>query len=130
VYGISLNLKKCAFIVYSKTTLRFIISKKGKTHNPKKIEALINMLAPKTPQEIQVFNGMAQFYKCFIRNFASSMAPITKLLIRKIEIFEWIAECQITWENIKNWYIQALILINPNWELEFHVHIDAFQLVI
>jgi hypothetical protein len=57
------------------------------------------------------------------------MAPITKLL-RKVEVFKWITECQIAWEDIKNWHIQAPILINPNWELEFHVHIDAFQLVV
>jgi hypothetical protein len=67
VYGISLNLEQCAFMVYSRTTLRFIVSKEGTTHNPKKIEALVKMLVPKTPQEIQVFNGMAQFYKCFIK---------------------------------------------------------------
>jgi hypothetical protein len=53
------------------------------------------------------------------------MALITKLL-KKAEMFEWTIKCQITWENIKNWYIQALILISPKWELEFHVHIDAF----
>jgi hypothetical protein len=52
------------------------------------------------------------------------MAPITKLLT-KSEVFEWITKCQTTWKNIKNWYIQAPILISPNWELEFHVHIDA-----
>jgi hypothetical protein len=57
------------------------------------------------------------------------MAPITKFL-RKIEMFEWIVECQTTWENIKNRYIQTPILINPNWELEFHVHIDASQLIV
>ncbi len=34
-----------------------------------------------------MFNGMAQFYQCFIKKFASMMAPIKKLL-RKIEIFE------------------------------------------
>jgi hypothetical protein len=50
------------------------------------------------------------------------MALITKLLI-KAEVFEWIAKCQIAWEDFKNLYIQALI--NPNWELSFHVHIDA-----
>jgi hypothetical protein len=44
---------------------------------------------------------MAQFYKCFIKIFASIMAPITKLL-RKAEMFEWIGECQILWEDIKN----------------------------
>jgi len=54
-------------MVCSRTILRFIVSKKGKTPNPKKIEALINMKVLKTPQEIQVFNGMAQFYKCFIK---------------------------------------------------------------
>jgi hypothetical protein len=57
------------------------------------------------------------------------MAPITKLF-RKVEVFEWTVECQIAWENIKNWYIQVPILINPNWELEFHVHTYASQLLI
>jgi hypothetical protein len=52
------------------------------------------------------------------------MAPITKLL-REDEVFEWTVECQTTWEDIKNRYIQVPILISPNWELEFHVHIDA-----
>jgi hypothetical protein len=39
--------------------LGFIVSKEVKTHDLKKIEALVKMLIPKTPQEIQVFNGMA-----------------------------------------------------------------------
>jgi hypothetical protein len=52
------------------------------------------------------------------------MSLIIKLL-KKSEVFEWIEKCQNAWEEIKNQYIQALILISPNWELEFHVHIDA-----
>jgi hypothetical protein len=55
------------------------------------------------------------------------MALITKLL-KKTKVFEWTAECQTTWEDIKNWYIQAPIVINPKWELEFHVHTYASQL--
>jgi hypothetical protein len=46
-------------MVCSRTILGFIISKKGKTYDPKKIEALVKMPVPKTPQVIQVFNGMA-----------------------------------------------------------------------
>jgi len=60
--------------------LRFIVSKEGKRPYFKKIEVLVKMPVPKIPQEIQVFNGMAKFYRCFIENFASIMAPITKLL--------------------------------------------------
>jgi hypothetical protein len=72
------------------------------------------MLIPKTPHKIQVFNGMAQFYQCFIKVFASIMALITKLL-KKTELFEWTIECQTAWEDIKiNQYIQAPILISPN----------------
>ncbi len=58
-YGISLNLEKCAFMVCSKTILGFVVSKEGNTPDHKKIKALVKMLIPKTPKEIQVFNGMA-----------------------------------------------------------------------
>ncbi len=32
--------------------------------------------------------------------------------------------------KIKNQYVQAPILFNPNWEFEFHVHTDASKLAI
>ncbi len=54
-----MNPKKCAFMVCFGTILGFVISKEGKTLDPKKIEALVKMAVPKTPQEIQIFNGMA-----------------------------------------------------------------------
>jgi hypothetical protein len=62
------------------------------------------MLVPTTPQEIQVFNGIAQFCICFIKNFASIMSPITKLF-KKFEVFEWTKECHNSWEEIKNQYV-------------------------
>ncbi len=36
-YGISLNLDKCAFMVFSGMDFSFIISKEGKLPDPKKI---------------------------------------------------------------------------------------------
>ncbi len=77
-YGISLNPKKCAFMVFSGMILGFIVSKEVKLLDPKKIQVIVNMPPPKNPQQIQIFNGMAQFYKCFIKNFAVIMAPIIK----------------------------------------------------
>jgi hypothetical protein len=61
-YGISLNPNKCAFMVFLRMILGFIVSKEGKILDPKKIQAIINMPPPKNPQEIRLFNGMAQFY--------------------------------------------------------------------
>jgi len=54
-------------MVCSRTILGSIVFKEGNTPNPKKIEAFVKMPIPKTPQEIQVFNGMAQFYRHFIK---------------------------------------------------------------
>jgi hypothetical protein len=58
-YGISLNLDKCAFMVFSGMILGFIISKEGKLSDPNRMHEIVNMPPPKNPQQIQVFNGMA-----------------------------------------------------------------------
>ncbi len=42
----------------------------------------------------------------------------------------WIKKCQKSWELIEHKYIEALILIPPKWDLEFHVHIDASLLFV
>ncbi len=91
-YDITLNPNKCVFMVFSRMILGFIISKERKLPNPKKIQAIVNMPPPKNPQQTQVFNGMAQFYRCFIKKFVAIMAPITKL-IRKTKTFIWTEEC-------------------------------------
>ncbi len=57
------------------------------------------------------------------------MAPITKLMT-KTKPFILTIECQKAWDKIKQKYMEALILIPPNWQLEFHMHIDASLLEI
>jgi hypothetical protein len=76
-------------MVFLGMILGFIISNEGKLPDPKKI---VNMPPPKNPQQIQVFNGMAQFYRCFIKKNVTIMAPITKL-IRKTKNNNWTKEC-------------------------------------
>jgi len=126
-YKINLNPEKCAFMVFSDMILRFIISKEGKLLDPKKVEAIIKMPIPKNPRDIQVFNGLAQFYRCFVKKFAFIMASITKLM-GKLEEFIWTQECQDVWETIKRKYVE--ILIAPKWEKEFHVQMDASNLAM
>ncbi len=74
-FNISLNSKKHMFLVYLGAIVGYIVSKVGKLFDLKKISTIVNMPAPKTPKDTQVFNGMAQFYWSFIKNFAFIMAP-------------------------------------------------------
>jgi hypothetical protein len=48
-YGINLNLDKCAFMVFSRMNLGFIVYKKKKLLYPKKIQAIVNMPPLKNP---------------------------------------------------------------------------------
>ncbi len=57
------------------------------------------------------------------------MAPITKLT-RKTKTFLCTKECQKAQELIKKKYIEVLILISPNWQVEFHVHTNASLLAM
>jgi hypothetical protein len=88
------------FLVFFDVILGYIVSKERKLPDPKKITSIVNMLKPKTPKDIQVFNGMVQFYRCFIWNFTFIMAPIMKLL-QKTKVFHWTPKCQQAWEVIK-----------------------------
>ncbi len=57
------------------------------------------------------------------------MALIIKLT-RKTKTFLWMEECQKAQELIKHKYIEAPILISPNWQVEFHVHINVSLLIV
>jgi len=57
----------------------FIVSK-GTMGLDKKVEVLIKMSIPWNPHDIQVFNGLVQFYQCFVKKFVLIMASIIKVM--------------------------------------------------
>jgi hypothetical protein len=100
-------------MVFSGTILGFIVSKEGKIMDPKKVEALVDMLVPITPKEIQVSNGWHSFTGALLKTLPLNIMSIITKLFKKFEVFEWIIKCQNAWE-IKNRYQQAPISISPN----------------
>ncbi len=117
-FSINLNPKKCMFLVHLGIILGYVVSKESKLPYPKKNSAIAHMPTPKTFEDIQVFNGMAQYYKGFIKDFAFIIASITKLL-QKIEVLKWMVEYQQAWEEIKQRYMDAPILISFHWTSSF-----------
>jgi hypothetical protein len=74
-FYISLNPKKCMFLVHLGVILGYLVPKGSKLLNLKNHSAIVHMLTLKTPKDIQVFNGMVQYYRCFIEDFAFIMVP-------------------------------------------------------
>ena len=75
-YNINLNPDKCVFGVKVGKFLGFMISHRGIEANPEKMEAILNMKAPKTLNELQKLNGRITTLEQFILCSAKKYLPL------------------------------------------------------
>ena len=121
---ISLNLKKCIFAVPFDTLLGHVVCKQGVCVDPAKVAVIVHMEAPETVKQLRALLGYTGYYRRFIRNYTKITAPLEKLL-RKSEVFQWTADCRMALDTLKEKLAMAPILVHPDWDKQFHVHIDA-----
>src|SRR5437667_3411044 len=86
--GLHLKLSKCEFHVQTVSFLGYIISPKGISTDPVKIDSILSWPTPTCVLDIQTFLGFANFYRRFIRNYSRIIVPITNLL-KKTVAFSW-----------------------------------------
>ncbi|PKU81321.1 RNA-directed DNA polymerase [Dendrobium catenatum] len=118
-----LNPSKCEFATSSVYFLGFFISAAGVHVDKRKVEAIVNWPTPKSFTEIRSFHGLANFYRRFIYNFSSVMAPITDCL--KMKQFQWGEDQANSFDQIKVALSSAPVLALPNFDKPFHVDTDA-----
>ncbi|KAL6320193.1 hypothetical protein AAG906_004702 [Vitis piasezkii] len=118
-----INLKKCTFMSPSVVFLGFVVSSKGVETDPEKIKAIVDWPVPTNIHEVRSFHGMATFYRRFIRNFSSIMAPITECM--KPGLFIWTKAANKAFEEIKSKMVNPPILRLPDFEKIFEVACDA-----
>ncbi|GKV27101.1 hypothetical protein SLEP1_g36308 [Rubroshorea leprosula] len=117
------NLKKCSFITTSVTFLGYIITAQGIKMDPSKIDAIVNWPTPTSMHDVRSFHGLASFYRRFIKNFSSIVAPITDSL--KGDKFSWSGKAQRSFEELKRKLTKTSVLALPNFDLMFEVDCDA-----
>ena len=90
---------------------------------PKKTEAIRTWPIPASIKEIQAFLGLVSFYRKFIRNFSSIVAPLIDCL--KKGNFKWNTQQQESFNNIKKKLTSSPILQLPDFNSPFEVAVDA-----
>ncbi|XP_076748173.1 uncharacterized protein LOC143421991 [Maylandia zebra] len=123
--GANLKLKpsKCCLFWEQVAYLGHIISAGGISTDPQKVQQVTDWPAPRTVTEVRQFVGLASYYRRFVEDFATVAKPLHELT--KYARFNWTAECQGAFQELKRRLTAAPVLGYPLDQGDFFLDTDA-----
>jgi len=122
--GLQVDIAKCEFHTKKTRYLGLIITPGGIEMDPAKVRAVQEWLPPATKRQLQRFLGFANFYRRFIKGFSGLTKPLHDLT-KKTTTFDWSAECQTAFEELKAAFSSAPALRIYDWNRPAVVEVDA-----
>jgi len=104
--------------------LGHVILEKGISVDPKKIEAVLKWERPMNVTEIHSFLGLAGYYRRFIKGFSTIAFPMTRLTWKEVK-FEWLKDCDTSFQELKSRLTSTPVLALPKGHEGFVVYSDA-----
>ncbi|KAL0540156.1 hypothetical protein IC582_024386 [Cucumis melo] len=83
------KFSKCEFWLEQVVFLGHVVSAKGVSVDPQKVEAVVNWERPISATEVRSFLGLAGYYRRFIEDFSRLALPLTALTRKNVK-FEWL----------------------------------------
>lgn len=117
------KLSKCAFAQRQIEYLGHTVSSSSVKPVPEKILAIQQWPPPTSLQTLRGFLGLTGFYRCFIRGYAMTTAPLVHLLTK--DTFEWSTAAQDAFQALKTTVSTAPVLCLPDFSLPFTLETNA-----
>ena len=124
-HNLTLSPKKCQFMKTEIHYLGHMLSKSGIKPAPSNIDTINNFPVPNTMRRLRRFVGMANFFRKFIPNFSSIVAPLTDLTKKTNDKFKWNSEADRAFQIIKDKLLSNPVLMYPDFDEEFYLFTDA-----
>ena len=104
--------------------LGHIVSSKGIETDPEKVRCVSDWPTPTDQRSLKQFMGLASYYRRFVQGFAQVAAPLNALT-EKTKTWEWTAECNGAFLELKKRLVSAPILVMPCFYHKFILDTDA-----
>lgn len=122
--GLSLKATKCTFAATSMEYLGHDLTPEGIKPTSRLVKAVTDFPRPTNETEVRRFVALAGYYRRFMPEFSSRMAPLTKLL-RKTSEWTWEDQQEEAFAWAKAWLSKKPVLIYPDYTLPFKLTTDA-----
>ncbi|XP_012838229.1 PREDICTED: uncharacterized protein LOC105958770 [Erythranthe guttata] len=123
-YGMKLNPNKCAFGVQTGKFFGYMVTERGVEVNPEKVQAVINMKAPRSIKEVQTLAGRITALSRFISRSGEASYPFFKIL-RKGAEFRWTEESEVAFTQLKGLLAQLPLLTKPKAGEKLYVYLSV-----
>jgi hypothetical protein len=127
--NLQLHPGKCVFAQSEVHYLGFVLSEKGVSASPDKVEAVQNYPTPRNVRDVRAYLGLASFYRRLVPDFAEIAKPLTQLT-RKGQEFTWGPRQQEAFEGLKQKLCNPPVLAYPNFKLPFILTTDASKAAV
>ncbi|GBG86128.1 hypothetical protein CBR_g41031 [Chara braunii] len=121
-----INPKKCEWAKTQVLYLGYVLDGDGIRPEDSKIASFRDWPTPKTLTELRSFLGLANYYRKFVRNFSTIVAPLRRLL-KKETIWKWDQDCTSAFKKLKKALIEYPVLEVVDPSLLFVVTTNASQ---
>jgi hypothetical protein len=101
-----------------------MVCKQGLIVDPANIAVILDLQPPTSVKHLRVTLGHTWYYMKFIKGYTQITTPMEKLL-KKQEKFQWNDDCQKGMDTLKKILVTASILIFPDWNKDFCVHVEV-----